>query len=47
MGWLIATGVLVAFVAEYFITPAFIYKLKTFGPEWAAQQTTGQAVNEP
>lgn len=47
MGWLIAFGVLAAFVAECFITPVLVYKLKTFGPEWAAQQPAGQAVNKP
>lgn len=47
MGWLIAIGVLAAFVAECFITPVLIYKLKTFGPEWAAQQTAGRVGNKP
>jgi predicted RND superfamily exporter protein len=47
MGWLIAAGVLAAFVAECFITPALIYKLKTFGPEWMSQQTARQVVDKP
>jgi predicted RND superfamily exporter protein len=46
MGWLIGAGVLAALVAECFITPVLLYKLKTFGPEWTAQRTTGQAVNK-
>jgi predicted RND superfamily exporter protein len=47
MGWLIAAGVLSAFIAECFVTPVLIYKLKTFGPEWTARQTTGEAVSKP